>query len=333
VISAPDVKSIYEVPVNFERDNLGNLILSKLKIKTRKQDLKNWRKLAKSVKESKKSVKIGIVGKYFGSGEFVLADSYISVIEAIKHAAYYFNRQPIIQWLNAEEFEESLKNLEKLKEYGGVIVPGGFGSRGVEGKISVIRYLRENKIPFLGLCYGMQLATIEFARNVAGFKKANTAEVAPETPYPVIDILPEQKQKLAKKDYGASMRLGAYPAVLKKGTIAYRSYKSNKTNKSNKSDKTNKTYKFNKSNKTDELIFERHRHRYEINPEYIERLEKKGLIFSGFSSDRRLMEILELPKEKHPFFVATQFHPEFKSRPLKPHPLFREFIRAAQQKD
>ncbi len=325
VISAPDVKSIYEVPVNFERDNLGNLILRKLKIKTRKQDLKNWRKLAKIVKESKKPVRIGIIGKYFGSGEFILADSYISVIEAIKHAAYYFNRQPVIQWLNAEEFEhpssasssrfsgtstirkrlsELTKNLKKLKEFDGIIVPGGFGSRGVEGKINAIRYLRDNKIPFLGLCYGMQLATIEFARNVAGFKKANTTEIAQETPYPVIDILPEQKQKLAKKDYGGSMRLGAYPAVLKKGTIAYAAYKTH-------------------------LVSERHRHRYEVNPEYIERLEKKGLVFSGFSSDRRLMEILELPKKKHPFFVATQFHPEFKSRPLKPHPLFREFVRIA----
>ena len=308
VISAPDVKSIYEVPVNFERDNLGNLILRKLKIKTRKQDLKDWRKLTKIIKESKKPVRIGIIGKYFGSGEFILADSYISVIEAIKHAAYYFNCQPVIQWLNAEEFEESLKNLKKLKEFNGIIIPGGFGSRGVEGKINAIRYLRENKIPFLGLCYGMQLATIEFARNVAGLKKANTTEVAPETPYPVIDILPEQKQKLAKKDYGGSMRLGAYPAVLKKGTIAYAAYKTH-------------------------LISERHRHRYEVNPEYVERLEeKRGLIFSGFSSDRRLMEILELPKEKHPFFVATQFHPEFKSRPLKPHPLFKEFIRVALNK-
>ena len=308
VISAPNVQSIYEVPVNFEKDNLGNLILNKLKIKPRKQDLKNWRRLVKNIKSDKQPVKIGIVGKYFGTGEFILADSYVSVIEAVKHAAYYFNRKPVIQWLNAEEFETQSAGwqtkLKILKKYDGIIVPGGFGGRGVEGKIAVINYCRRNKIPFFGLCYGMQLAVIEFARNVAGFKKANTTEVDLETPYPIIDILPEQNQKLAKKDYGGSMRLGAYPASLKKGTIAYSAYK-------------------------EHLISERHRHRYEVNPDYVERLEKKGIIFSGFSPDRRLMEIIELPKEKHPFFVAAQFHPEFKSRPLKPHPLFREFIRVA----
>lgn len=304
IISAPDVESIYEIPVNFEKDNLGNLILNKLKIRSKKQDLKNWRRLVKNIKESKKSVKIGIIGKYFGSGEFILADSYISVIEAIKHAAYYFNRKPVIQWLNAEKFEKSKSKLKTLKEFDGIIVPGGFGSRGIKGKIAAIRYCREKKIPFLGLCYGMQLAVVEFARNVVGFKKANTTEVDPKTPYPVIDILPEQKQKLAKKDYGGTMRLGAWSAVLKKGSIAYSAYKNHSTS-------------------------ERHRHRYEVNPDYIEHLEKKGIIFSGFSSNRRLMEIMELSKNKHPFFVATQFHPEFKSRPLKPHPLFREFVRAA----
>ena len=304
IISAPDVESIYEIPINFEKDNLGNLILNKLKIRSKKQDFKNWRRLVKNIKESKKPVKIGIIGKYFGSGEFILADSYISVIEAIKHAVYYFNRKPVIQWLNAEKFEKSKSKLKTLKEFDGIIVPGGFGSRGIKGKIAAIRYCREKKIPFLGLCYGMQLAVVEFARNVAGFKKANTTEVDPQTPYPVIDILPEQKQKLAKKDYGGTMRLGAWPAVLKKGSIAYSAYKNHS-------------------------ISERHRHRYEVNPDYIEHLEKKGIIFSGFSSNRRLMEIMELSKNKHPFFVATQFHPEFKSRPLKPHPLFREFVRAA----
>jgi len=303
-ISAPDVESIYEIPINFEKDNLGNLILNKLKIRSKKQGLKNWRRLVKNIKESKKAIKIGIIGKYFGSGEFILADSYISVIEAIKHAAYYFNRKPVIQWLNAEKFEKSKSKLKTLKEFDGIIVPGGFGSRGIKGKIVAIRYCREKKIPFLGLCYGMQLAVVEFARDVAGFKKASTTEVDPETPYPVIDILPEQKQKLAKKDYGGTMRLGAWPAVLKKGSIAYSAYKNHS-------------------------ISERHRHRYEVNPDYIEHLEKKGIIFSGFSSNRRLMEIMELSKNKHPFFVATQFHPEFKSRPLKPHPLFREFVRAA----
>ncbi|MDP2946311.1 MAG: gamma-glutamyl-gamma-aminobutyrate hydrolase family protein, partial [bacterium] len=185
-----------------------------------------------------------------------------------------------------------------------IVIPGGFGSRGVEGKIAAIRYLRERKIPFLGLCYGMQLAIVEFSRSILGYKDANTTEINPETRHPVIDILPEQKKLLAEKNYGGTMRLGAYPAVLKKGTIAYAAYKKR-------------------------LISERHRHRYEVNPLYVEKLEEKGIIFSGFSSDRRLMEMMELAKESHPFFVGTQFHPEFKSRPLNPHPLFREFIRAA----
>jgi CTP synthase len=314
VISAPDVESIYEIPVNFEKDKLSAVILNKLRLKPRLQNLKDWQRLAKTIRSVDKPVKIGIVGKYFGAGNFILADSYISVIEAIKHAAYYFNRKPDIGWLDAESYEINPRKLAELKEYRGIIVPGGFGFRGVEGKVAAIRYCREKKIPFFGLCYGMQLAVIEFSRSVAEMKKANTTEIAAETPQPVIDILPEQKKNLSEKNYGATMRLGAYPAILKKGTIAYDAYKSDKSYKSNRADR---------------LISERHRHRYEVNPKYIEKLEKSGLVFSGFSPDRRLMEILELPENKHPFFVATQFHPEFKSRPLKPHPLFREFIRAA----
>jgi len=336
VISAPDVESIYEIPINFEKDGLSRIIFEKLKIRPRKSDLKDWEKLVRAIKRldlrTKRGlassaqnnkhprygavVKIGIVGKYFGTGNFILADSYISVIEAVKHAAYYFNRKPEIHWINSEEFEASAEKLKQLSEYDGIIIPGGFGSRGVEGKISAIRYLREKKIPFLGLCYGMQLAVIEFSRSVAGMKKANTTEINPETPHPVIDIMPEQKKNLSEKNFGATMRLGAYPAILKKGTIAYKSYRTYR------SYKTYKPY----------MIYERHRHRYEVNPRYVEILEKKGLIFSGFSPDRRLMEIMELPKNKHPFFVATQFHPEFKSRPLKPHPLFREFIKIAIKK-
>ncbi len=304
IISAPDIESIYEIPINFEKDNLGNLILNKLKLRSKGQNLKDWKQLIKIIQNSRKTVKIGIVGKYFSTGEFILADSYISVIEAIKHAVYHFKCRPIIDWLNAGEYEENPRRLRQLSEYRGIIVPGGFGDRGVEGKIAAINYCRRHKIPFLGLCYGMQLAVVEFSRSVAKLNKANTTEIDPKTPYPVIDILPEQKKNLAKKDYGATMRLGSYPAVLKKGTIAYASYK-------------------------EHLISERHRHRYEVNPEYIKILEKKGIIFSGFSPDRHLMEIMELPRKKHPFFVATQFHPEFKSRPLVPHPLFREFIKAA----
>jgi CTP synthase len=307
VISAPDVKNIYEVPVNFEKDDLSQNVLEKLRLKPKSRDLKKWKQLANMVNATKKTVKIGIVGKYFGTGNFILTDSYISVIEAIKHAAYFFKAKPEILWIDAEEFERTPRKLKELSGHQGIIVPGGFGSRGAEGKIAAIKYCRVNKIPLLGLCYGMQLATIEYSRSVAGLKKAHTTEVNPETPYPVIDILPEQKKHLAEKNYGATMRLGAYPAAIKKGTVAYSAYK-------------------------EPLISERHRHRYEVNPEYIEKLEKKGLVFSGFSPNRRLMEIIELPKEKHPFFVASQFHPELKSRPFRPHPLFREFIRAAIKK-
>lgn len=307
VISAPDVNNIYEVPVNFEKDNLSQNILNKLKLKPKGRDLKKWKQLANLVKMTKKTVKIGIVGKYFGTGNFILTDSYISVIEAIKHATYFYKVKPEIEWIDAETFEKNSAKLKELSNYGGIVIPGGFGSRGVEGKIATIKYLRSNKIPFLGLCYGMQLAVIEYSRSVAGLRSAHTTEVNPKTSHPVIDILPEQKKNLADKNYGATMRLGAYPAAIKKGTIAYNAYK-------------------------EPLISERHRHRYEVNSEYIEKLEKKGLIFSGFSPNRKLMEIIELPKEKHPFFAASQFHPELKSRPFKPHPLFREFIKAAIKK-
>jgi CTP synthase len=336
VISAPDVESIYDVPVNFERDNLSGILMKRLKLKPKKNDLKEWRAFANKTHAVVAPVKVGIVGKYFSSGEFVLADSYISVIEAVKHAAYANGRVPEIHWLNAGDFDPlgvgtkmAKDNLKQLKAYDGIIVPGGFGNRGIEGKISVIRHLRENKIPFLGLCYGMQLATVEFARNVAGLKGANTTEVDKKAEHPVIDILPEQRQKMAQKDYGATMRLGAYPAVVEKGTHAHAAYKGGHfQTEGNKRRKMEKL-----QTPADELVvFERHRHRYEVNPVYVEKLEEKGLIFSGMSPDRRLMEIVELPKAKHPFFVATQFHPEFTSRPLTPHPLFVAFVKAAMKK-
>lgn len=307
VISAPDIDSIYDVPVNFDKENLAQKILAKFGMRVRKKDLKDWRKLASKIKNLDKTIKIGIVGKYFNTGDFVLADSYISVIEAIKHASWVNNRKPIIEWINSEEYEKNPEKLKELKELDGVIIPGGFGGRGIEGKIKAIEYLRKNKIPFLGLCYGMQIACIEFARNVCNLKNANTFEINKNTEHPVIDIMPEQKKNLKESNYGATMRLGAYPAKLKKGTIARSVYKSNE-------------------------ISERHRHRFEVNPDYIKVLEDKGLIFSGTSPDGRLMEIIELPKSKHPFFIATQFHPEFKSRPLSPHPLFKEFVRAGIRK-
>lgn len=309
VISAPDVESIYEVPVNFEKDGLSERILEKLQMKSRGRDLTQWKKLVRGIRAAKREVKIGIVGKYFGTGDFILADSYISVIEAIKHAAYAERRKPVIEWLNAEDFdpEKSLAaaaNLKKLDRYHGIIVPGGFGSRGVEGKINAIRYCRERKIPYFGLCYGMQLMTAEFSRHVAGLKDAHTTEINPKTAHPVIYLMPEQEKLMEAKDYGGTMRLGAYPALLKPGTIARAAYGAAR-------------------------VSERHRHRYEVNPSYVERLVKKGLVFSGYSPKRRLMEIAELPRTQHPFFLGTQFHPEFKSRPLAPHPLFVMFLRAA----
>ena len=303
VISAPDIDSIYDVPVNFDKENLAQKILAKFNMRVKKKDLKDWKKLAKKIKSLDKEVKIGIVGKYFNTGDFVLADSYISVIEAIKHASWANNRKPIIEWINSEEYEKNPEKLKELKKLDGVIVPGGFGSRGIEGKIKAIEFLRKNKIPFLGLCYGMQIACIEYAQNVCNLKNANTSEINKNTEHPVIDIMPEQKKNLKERNFGATMRLGAYPAKLKNGTIARSAYKSDE-------------------------ISERHRHRFEVNPDYVNILQEKGLVFSGTSPNGKLMEIIELPKGKHPFFVATQFHPEFKSRPLDPHPLFKAFIKA-----
>lgn len=306
IISAPDVENVYEVLINFERDDLSRRILKKMDLPTRKTDLKSWYNLVENIKKSEKSVKIGIVGKYFGTGEFLLGDSYISVIESIKHACFKARVKPQIEWLNSEDFEKKGKNMEELKGFDGIVVPGGFGSRGIEGKINVIKYCRENKIPFLGLCYGMQLAVIEYARNVLGLKDAHTTEIDRNTKNPVIDIMPEQKKNLEDKNYGATMRLGAYPAFLTKGTIAYKAYGKKE-------------------------ISERHRHRWEVNPDYIKMIEESGMIFSGKSQDSRLMEIVELPVDKHPFFLAVQFHPEFKSTPLSSHPLFFAFINATKK--
>lgn len=307
VISAPDVESVYDVLLNFERDNLSKIILKKLRLKEKKSDLKQWENLVKRVKASKEKVKIGIVGKYFGTGDFVLSDAYISVIEAIKHAGFKVGVKPELDWINSEVFEKDPEKIESLSQYDGIIVPGGFGSRGIEGKIKAIQYCRENLIPYFGLCYGMQLVVIEYARNVLGIVDANTTEVNVDTKNPIIDIMPEQKKNLEAGNYGATMRLGAYDAVLQKGTIAFGAYGKAK-------------------------ISERHRHRYEVNPKYVARLEKAGLVFSGKSPSGVLMEIAELPKSQHPFFLASQFHPEFKSTPLSSHPLFFEFVKAARER-
>lgn len=305
IISAPDVDSIYDVPLNFERDDLSSQLLSRLHIKPKqKSDLSEWAKFAAHAHNGKRVVKIAIVGKYFDTGDFVLSDAYLSVIEALKFSAFHQGVKPELHWLNAKEYQKDPKKVSELKQYDGILVPGGFGESGIEGKINVIRYAREHKIPYFGLCYGMQLLTVEYARNVAGLVGAHTTEIDPKTPHPVVMILPEQAEKLARKDYGGSMRLGAYPCKLRSGTIARAAYGADE-------------------------VSERHRHRYEVNPAYVGKLTEAGLTFSGVSPDHSLCEIAELPKDTHPFFLGTQFHPELKARPLAPHPLFTAFIRAA----
>ena len=306
VISAPDVPSIYDIPLNFEKDNLSARLCELLNIKTAKlSDLKAWKQFVVHSKNGRDTVRIAVVGKYLTSGDFVLSDVYISVIEAIKYSTYKLGLKPIIEYRSSLDFEDG-KKLSELKKYDGVLVPGGFGKTGVEGKLKVIEYVRKNKIPYFGICYGMQLAVLEYARTVLKLKDASTEEINPKSPNLVVGIMPEQRENLAKSDMGGTMRLGSYVAKIKPKTQAALAYKAAE-------------------------ITERHRHRYEINPEYIEAIEKAGLVFSGTSPDGRLMEIVELPKDTHPFFVGCQFHPELTARPLRPHPLFTAFVKASYE--
>jgi len=302
VISAPDIDSIYDVPINFERDGLGDRILEKFGLKPKQKDLKDWKKMTEKIKNAKNTVDIGIVGKYFTTGDFCLTDSYISVIEAIKHASMFNNCKPNLHWINAEEIEE--KGISELKKFDGIIVPQGWGARGSEGKIKTIKYCRENNIPYFGLCYGMQMAVIEFARNVLKIKDANSEEVDPKTKNPVIHIMKDQKKLIEKKQYGGTIRLGGWPCKIE--------------------DKTHMASAYAKFNKRT-TVSERHRHRYEFNNEYREKLENAGLTICGTSPDGKLVEAIEITN--HPFFIGTQFHPEYISRPLDPHPLFVEFIK------
>lgn len=302
VISAPDVVSIYEVPLNFEAQNMGNKILRVLNLPAAASKMRDWKNFSRKNKNLKEEARIAVVGKYFGTGDFTLADSYISVIEAIKHASIYNNVRPVLDWVDSEEFEKNPASLKKLEKYDGIIVPGGFGHRGVEGIIKAIEFIRKNNISYLGLCYGMQLATIEFIRNVVGKTEANTVEVDKDAKDPVIHINPAQEKNMKDNRYGGTMRLGAYDCVLEKDSKVFRAYGKAK-------------------------ISERHRHRYEFNNDYREMMEKAGLRVVGVNPETNLVEIVEL--ENHPFFVGTQFHPEFKSRPMNPHPLFRDFIKAA----
>lgn len=305
IISAPDVASIYDVPLRFRKEGLDERVIAKLNLRAKPAHLKPWKDIQSHMASATKPVKIGFVGKYISTGDFVLTDAYISVLEAIKHAAWTVHRKPEIVWLNAEELEQHpAKAAAMLKGLDGIIVPGGFGTRGVEGKLAAIRYAREHKIPYLGLCYGLQLATVEFARHVLGWKDANTTEIDPKTAHPVIHLMNEQEERMKNQDYGGTMRLGAYPCELKHGSLAQKLY-------------------------GESSVLERHRHRFECNPAYRCELEEAGLMATGLSPDGKLVEIIEL--KDHPFFMASQFHPEYLSRPFRPHPLFLGFLKAASQ--
>lgn len=294
VISGPNLDNIYRIPLMLEEQKVAEKVLKGLGLDAKKKDMTKWRKFVKNIENPKNKIKIAITGKYT-----YLHDSYVSILEALNHVSGSLSVNIDLKWIETTDIEQGKINPEKaLEGVDGIIVPGGFGSRGAEGKIECIRYARKNDIPFLGLCYGFQLALIEHARNLCDLEKANSTEINEKTPHPVIDILPEQKEINEK---GATMRLGSCKAILKDGTLLRKLYSSEK-------------------------ISERHRHRYEVNPNYIGKLEKKGLVFSGVSPDRKLMEFLERPD--HKFFAATQAHPEFTSTPLNPNPMFLGFVKA-----
>ncbi len=337
VISEPDIDTIYRIPLDLEKENLGAKILSDMKAKQKKKpNLKEWENLVEKIVNPRKRIKVAMVGKYIDIGNFTLKDSYISINESLIHAGASLDVGVDIEWIDAKKLEKG--NVSSLlKPYDGIIIPGGFGASGVEGKINAIKYARENNVPFLGLCYGLQLAVVEFARNVSGLKDANTTENDKKTEHPVIDILPTQKEILEHGDYGGTMRLGAYAAKLEKGTKVYDLYKETGRLKEDKerieklkSDKF-QAFRLGKLSGED-VVLERHRHRYEVNPVFVDKLKHDGLVFSGHhirEDNTNLMEFIELPKLK--FFVATQAHPEFKSALEKPAPLFYGFVQAAMK--
>jgi len=293
VIEARDVESIYEIPLLFHRDGLDGIVSQMLGLEVREPDLENWKKMVEKIKHPSQTVRIGICGKYIH-----LQDAYKSIIEAFIHAGIENDARVETIWIDAEELEKKEAD-PILKCLDGILVPGGFGDRGIEGKVKAVEFARKNLVPYLGICYGMHWAVVEFARNVCGLREASSTEVNSRTSHPVIDLLPEQKEIKFK---GGTMRLGTYPCQLRKGSLASKAY-------------------------GEELVYERHRHRYELNNSYRKILEEKGLVVSGTSPDGRLVEIIEL--SNHPWFIAGQFHPEFKSRPTRAHPLFREFVKAS----
>src|SRR5579885_34300 len=313
VISATDSESIYQIPLDLETEHIGEKVLKKLGLQSKQQpDWTRWKNLVSTIKNPAHNIKVAIVGKYFDVGDFSLTDSYVSIYQALVHAGAELNTGVTITWLDAKTFESDSHSLSILQTFDGVIVPGGFGASGVEGKMAAIEYVRKNNIPYLGLCYGMQLAAVEFARHVCGLKGAHTTEVDQDTKYPIIDLLINQKAVLDKSAYGGTMRLGGYSAVITKDSKVYQLYKA-----------AGRVY-------DGAMVCERHRHRYEVNPQFIQQLQEKGLLFSGYHLSKdgtKLMEFLELPE--HPFFVATQAHPEFKSRLGNPSPLFYGFVRAS----
>jgi CTP synthase len=296
VIEARDAEILYEVAIELKKQKMDDIVVKHLRMETKECDLTEWKAMIERIRNLDKEVTIGLVGKYVS-----LQDAYLSVSEALKHAGYVHSAKVNIKWINAGELVEG-DVASYLQDVDGILVPGGFGHRAIEGKINAITYARENNIPYLGLCLGMQTATIEYARNVCKLEGANSTEMDPDTPYPIIDYLPEQYEGI---DMGGTLRLGLYNCELKENTLAYKAYKK-------------------------PLIKERHRHRYEFNNKYKEKLEACGLVFSGTNPETGLAEIIEIPE--HKFFIATQFHPEFLSRPNRAHPLFREFIGASLNK-
>lgn len=327
IISNPDLPSVYEIPFLLHKQELEKKIMKKLGLPVRQPKLAAWEKLIQSI-NSKKSekIEIAIIGKYFGTGDYQLRDSYAALFDAIDHAAWSSNVEVKTTWVDAEKIESVIakakadkKDCDKaLKVFfgnpSGIIVPIGWGERGAEGMIAAASYARKSKIPYLGLCYGMQLAVIAYARDVLGFKDANTTENNPKTKHPVIHLIPSQKALMERRAYGGTMRLGGWEAKVEKGTRAFDLY-----------DKYNEFI-----NKEKGLTSERHRHRYEFNDKYTKEFEKAGLVISARSVVENLVEIIELPKEIHPFYLGTQGHPEYKSRPLKPHPIFMGFIHACK---
>ncbi|MEK6950088.1 MAG: CTP synthase [Nanoarchaeota archaeon] len=339
VISEPDIETVYSIPLDLEREQLGIKILKELNLKQKKElELSEWKKLVGRIQNPKSHIKIAIVGKYIDIGDYSLADSYLSINQALIHAGAALNVGVDITWVDAKTFEEDGSKANELKAFDGIIVPGGFGSSGVEGKIKAINFARTKNTPYLGLCYGMQLAIVEYARNVCNMKDANTTEVDPKTEFPVIDILSSQKELMEKNEYGGTMRLGAYAAVLKDKSQILKLYE--KTGRLKEDEKRLQELMKDKSQgfrlgvleKGKKVVLERHRHRYEVNPKFIDELEKNGLVFSGYNlmeDGTKLMEYIELPKND--FFTGTQAHPEFKSRLGNPSPLFYGFVKSCMK--